>query len=103
MTRIALLQMTTGIDPQENARAIAQAVGDAHAGGAQMLFTPEMAGLLDRDRVRAAPSIVAEADNPVLGAVQQAARDTGIWVALGSLAVARDDGRWANRSFAGRA
>jgi predicted amidohydrolase len=23
----------------------------------------------------------------------------GIWVALGSLAVARDDGRWANRSF----
>jgi predicted amidohydrolase len=35
----------------------------------------------------------------VLAAVREAARAHGIWVALGSLAVARDDGRWANRSF----
>src|SRR5690606_19503585 len=28
-----------------------------------------------------------------------AAASAGIWVAIGSLAIARDDGRWANRSF----
>ena len=99
MSRIALLQMTSGIDPAANADTLARAVSDAAAGGAAMLFTPEMSGLLDRDRARAAPDIVPEAANPVLAAVSAAARESGIWVALGSLAVERADGRWANRSF----
>jgi predicted amidohydrolase len=58
-----------------------------------------MSGLLDRDRGRAAGKIVAEADNAVLAEVREAAAGAGLWVALGSLAVLRDDGRWANRSF----
>jgi len=99
VTRIALLQMTSGIDPEANARTIVEAVQAAGAGGAAMLFTPEMSGLLDRDRERAAPHVLAEADNPVLAAVRAAAIEYGLWVALGSLAVAREDGRWANRSF----
>jgi deaminated glutathione amidase len=97
--RIAVLQMTTGIDPAENAAVIVQAIGAAAMGGASMLFTPEMSGLLDRDKQRAAPHIVAENANPVLAAVREAAAAAGIWVTIGSLAVARDDGRWANRSF----
>ena len=98
-TRIALYQMTAGIDPTANAAAIGDAARQAKAGGAAMLFTPEMCGLLDRDRQRAAPHIVAEADNPVLAAARVAAADLGLWIALGSLAIAREDGRWANRSF----
>jgi deaminated glutathione amidase len=101
--RIAVLQMTSGIDPEANAAAIVEAVGAAARGGAAMLFTPEMSGLLDRDKKRAAPHIVAEDASPVLAAVREAAAAAGIWVALGSLAVARDDGRWANRSFVIRA
>ena len=97
--RLAVLQMTSGIDPAANAEAIVGAIGAAAMGGASMLFTPEMSGLLDRDRTRATPHIVAEADNPVLAAVRSAAADAGIWVAVGSLAVAREDGMWANRSF----
>ncbi|WP_305096121.1 carbon-nitrogen hydrolase family protein [Croceibacterium aestuarii] len=99
MTRVALLQMTSGIDPAANARALSSAVREAAEGGAQMLFTPEMSGLLDRDRARAAGSIVSEVENPSLAAVREAASKAGIWVALGSLAIAREDGRWANRSF----
>ena len=64
-----------------------------------MLFTPEMSGLLDRNRKRAAPHIVAEVDSPVLAAIREAAARHGLWIALGSLAVARDDGKWANRSL----
>lgn len=97
--RLAVLQMTSGIDPEENAAAMVAAVGAAAAGGAAMLFTPEMSGLLDRERGRATPNIVPEGVNPVLAAVRKAAADAGIWVAIGSLAVLRDDGRWANRSF----
>lgn len=99
MTRAALFQMTTGIDPAANAAAIVDAVGQAKAGGAAMLFTPEMSGLLDRDRARAASSIVRESDDRVLSAVRDAAAREGVWVALGSLAVEREDGRWANRAF----
>ncbi len=99
MTRVALLQTTTGIDPAANAAALVAGVEQAAKGGAAMLFTPEMSGLLDRDRERAAPNIVPENANPVLAAVREAAKAHGTWVAIGSLAVARGDGRWANRSF----
>ena len=99
MTRIAVLQMTSGIDPEANAAVLADAAEAAARGGAAMLFTPEMSGLVDRDRERAAPNVVGEADSPALTAVCGAAARHGIWIALGSLAVARDDGDWANRSL----
>ncbi len=91
--------MCSGIDPEANAAVIVAAVGAAAMGGASMLFTPEMSGLIDRDRARAAQAIVSEDRDPVLAAVRAAAADAGIWVALGSLAVLRDDGRWANRAL----
>ena len=65
--KIALLQMTSGVDPAVNARTLVDAIDAAAAAGAAMLFTPEMSGLLDRDRGRARRTIVAEADDPVLG------------------------------------
>jgi deaminated glutathione amidase len=99
MTRIAVLQMTAGIEPAANAATIVDAAEQAAAGGAEMLFTPEMSGLLDRDRARATPHIVPEDENPVLAAAQAAAQRHQLWIALGSLAVATDGGRWANRSL----
>ncbi|MFM5925288.1 MAG: carbon-nitrogen hydrolase family protein [Novosphingobium sp.] len=99
MSRIALLQMTSGIDPAANASTMVGAVGAAAMGGASMLFTPEMSGLIDRDRARASASVVPEEHSSVLAAVQEAAAGAGIWVAIGSLPVLRDDGRWANRAF----
>jgi deaminated glutathione amidase len=99
VTRIAVLQMTSGIDPDANAHTIVSAVEATAQDGAVMLFTPEMSGLLDRDRKRAAGQIVREDEDRVLAAVREAAARTGVWVALGSLAVMREDGRWANRGF----
>ena len=98
--RAAILQVTTGIDPEANAAALAAAVVDAAAGGADMLFTPEMSGLIDRDRRRASASISVEAEDAVLAAVRNAAAKAGIWVHLGSLALAGGaDGRFVNRGF----
>jgi deaminated glutathione amidase len=95
----ALLQMTGGIDPPGNAAIVADAIRDAAAGGAAMLFTPEMTNLIDRDRPRAASQVVEPAADPVLGAARSAARAHGIWVHLGSIAVRRPDGAFANRAF----
>lgn len=97
--KIAVLQMTAGIEPANNAATIVEAVERAAGEGAAMLFTPEMSGLLDRNRQRAAPHIVPEDANPVLSATRAAAKRHGLWIALGSLAVARTDGRWSNRSL----
>lgn len=99
MTRIALLQMTAGIDPGANAASIERAIAEAKADGAAMLFTPEMSGMLDRDRARAVQSIAGEAADPVLNRVRAAAAREGLWVALGSLALDNGDGSWANRSL----
>ena len=98
--RIALFQARTGLDPETNAAELAARVGAAAAGGAAMLFTPEMSGLLDRDRDRAAAHLRGEADDPVLAAVRAAARENGIWVHLGSLALlSGSGGRLVNRGF----
>lgn len=97
--KIAIVQTTTGIDPAANAAQLVSAIEEAGSAGAAMLFTPEMSGLLDRDRARAASNIYAEQDDPVLAAVADAASSAGIWINLGSLALRREDGRLANRGF----
>ena len=98
--KIAVLQMTSGIDVAANARSLATAVDRAAQAGAAMLFTPEMSGLLDADAKRASASIVLPYHDPVLSEVRAAAARTGIWVHLGSLAVRGEtDGQLANRSF----
>lgn len=99
MVRVALFQANSGIDPHDNAERLVNAVAEAKAQGAQMLFTPEMTGLLDRKRDRAAQAIRTEEEDAVLAAARQAAREQGIWLQLGSLALDRGDGRWVNRAF----
>jgi predicted amidohydrolase len=100
MTRIALFQACTGIDPEANARDLVAAVEEASAGGAEILFTPEMSGLLDRNRARAARRLRVESEDSVLASVREAAARAGIWVQLGSLAVLGGEGRRLfNRSF----
>ncbi|MFP5456224.1 MAG: carbon-nitrogen hydrolase family protein, partial [Alphaproteobacteria bacterium] len=64
--RAAVFQSRTGIDPDANAARLVAAMAEAKAGGADMLFTPEMSGLLDQDRKRAAPHLREEADDRVL-------------------------------------
>jgi predicted amidohydrolase len=99
MVRIALFQATTGIDPAANAERLVRAIEEASAGGAAMLFTPEMSGLLDRDSERAAHNVRLEENDEALAAAREAARGQGIWVHLGSLAVRTEGRQLANRSF----
>ena len=99
--KVALLQMTAGFDPAANAAVLTGAVHDAKAGGAAILFTPEMSNMLDRNRARAAQNIRSEADDSVLAAIQDAAARANIWVQLGSLAVKGEGAaeKWRNRAF----
>jgi predicted amidohydrolase len=99
MTLISLYQARTGIDPADNASKLVRAVEGAAEVGAAILFTPEMSGLLDRDRARASAHYRREDEDGVLAAVREAAARTGIWVHLGSLAVREEGELLANRGF----
>ncbi|AMO72167.1 carbon-nitrogen hydrolase family protein [Sphingorhabdus sp. M41] len=100
--KIALAQMCSGIDPEENARQFRSLAVEAASGGAAMIFTPEMTGLLDRNRLRAAEMIRTEEDDVLLSTARSQARKSRIWVHLGSLAIkaSGDSGeKWLNRSY----
>jgi deaminated glutathione amidase len=99
MTRIAIFQSRTGIDPAANARSLEQAIAEAAEEGAAMLFSPEMSGLIDRDSSRAAGNIQSEEEDVVLAACREAAAAKGLWLHIGSLAVRLDSGKVANRGF----
>ena len=99
MLRLGILQTNTGIDPAAEAVALANGIAALAAKGAQIIFTPEMSGLLDKDRRRARGNVRLEADDIVLAAVQAAARAHQVWVQLGSLALVLEGDLLANRSF----
>lgn len=99
MPTIAVLQMCSGIDPGRNFGTIRDAAFAARKGGAEMLFTPEMSLLLDRDRARAAEHIVPQDQSPFVPLLADCVRETGVTIALGSMAVAMPGGKNANRSM----
>lgn len=103
--RIALAQMTSGIDPAANARQLANAIEKVADDGASMVFAPEMSALVDRDRKRAAAHVTPESDNRFIETIREVAARAGIWVHAGSVPVADESGigrsrsLWRNRSL----
>lgn len=98
MTRIAVLQMTSGIAPEENFRAIQRAAEEAGERGAAILFTPEMSLLLDRDRKRGAKTITDGDYTQFPQRLSQVAKNTGVDIALGSMPVSFGE-KLANRAY----
>lgn len=96
--KIAVLQMCSGIDPEANLATIRDAAKRAAGEGAQVLFTPEMSLLIDRDRQRAGRWINADHVQGVLDELEMTAAKLRIDIALGSMPVRAWSGRWANRS-----
>ena len=95
----AIVQMTSGIDPDANLWAIDRAMGEAARHGAAMVFLPEMSLLLDRDRQRSAAHMTREADSPWPAALQDMARRHGLWLHTGSMPLLSDNGeKRVNRS-----
>ena len=99
MPKIALFQSRTGLDPDRNAQELVRAIGEAAEGSAEMLFTPEISGLVDRDAQRALTKIRSEEEDAVLQACRDACLSNGIWLHLGSLAVRCNSDKLANRGF----
>ncbi len=101
--KIALHQMTSGIDIQSNVNNMAIAIAIAAQNKAILYFAPEMSVYLDKNRDRAAQNIVSEDGNEAIALLQKAAKDNNIWVHIGSMAIVHEDQNiaapYANRSY----
>lgn len=99
--RAAILQMCSSDMPGENLETVRTALLDARAGGADILLTPEVTNCVSLNRAHQQSALHGQADDPSLAALCESARDHGIWLLIGSLALKTGDadGRFANRSF----
>ncbi|MBD8665248.1 MULTISPECIES: carbon-nitrogen hydrolase family protein [unclassified Rhizobium] len=97
--KVAAIQMCSGVDPVRNAADMARLVRDAAAHGATYIQTPEMTGMLQRDRKAAREVLRGEADDVIVSTARDLAKELGVFLHIGSTAIARDDGKIANRAF----
>lgn len=96
--RVAVAQMRTGVDPEANLAALHLVVEQSVAGGAQYVLTPEMSVLFAENREMLDARVLPFAENPIIANLAGLAKDKGIYLHIGSMAVALPDGRYANRS-----
>lgn len=97
--KVAALQMRSGTDPERNAAAFEALVREAAGQGATYVQSPEMTGALVRDRAALKAILKPEEDDVIARAGARLARELGIVVHVGSTAIARPDGKVANRGF----
>ncbi|MCX2699205.1 MULTISPECIES: carbon-nitrogen hydrolase family protein [Ochrobactrum] len=95
--RAAAVQMRSGTDVARNVEAMEKLVSDAAAKGAHYVQTPEMTGALMRDRAALFASLRDEKEDLVFKAASELAKKYGIYLHIGSTAIAAGDGKIANR------
>lgn len=97
--RVACVQMRTGTDVAANIAEASALIRQAAAGGAELIATPEMTTLLDRKPGAAWEKSTTEAADPGLAAFRALAKELGVTLLIGSIAIRADEGKCANRSF----
>ncbi|WP_336486080.1 carbon-nitrogen hydrolase family protein [Methylobacterium nigriterrae] len=94
----ACVQMRSGRDPLANRDAAVAGVREAARAGAHYVQTPEMTSLVERSRTALFEKVGPPEDDPTLAALRAVAREAGVMVQVGSLAVRSGD-KIANRAF----
>ena len=97
--RVAVVQMRSGTDPEANLAAIARDAAEARAGGASYVLTPEMSVLFAENRDMLQARTEPAEGNNAIARLSEIARQAGLYLHVGSLPIAREDGRFANRSM----
>ncbi|WP_121061142.1 carbon-nitrogen hydrolase family protein [Chachezhania antarctica] len=99
--KAALIQITASDDPAANLAVTQGFIADAAAEGAEFILTPEVTNCVSASRTRQKEVLRREEEDESLPAFRAQAKELGVWLLIGSLAVKTDDadGRFANRSF----
>ncbi len=96
--RAACVQMRSGLDRAKNTTDALSMITEAAGEGAAFIATPEMTNVVDRKGARLLASLPGEGGLAEIAAFSAAAKQHGVWLLIGSLAV-REGDKAANRSF----
>ena len=99
MLRVGLLTMCATRDVDENVADTVKLVGQAVAGGATYVQTPEFTTLMEMNSAKLFAATKPEENNPALARFQALAHDLKIWLHIGSMGVLVKPDKIANRSF----
>ncbi|HVV64928.1 MAG TPA: carbon-nitrogen hydrolase family protein [Rhizomicrobium sp.] len=97
--RVACVQMRSSDDVARNIRDASALVREAKAKGAEFIATPENTTLMAPDGGAKLDRSFPEDRDPALPAFMALARELGVWLLIGSLAIKISDAKTANRSF----
>ncbi|MCT7377479.1 carbon-nitrogen hydrolase family protein [Chelativorans salis] len=97
--RVAALQMRSGTDVEGNVAAFEALVREAAGQGAVYVQSPEMTGILVRDRATLIERIRPAAENLLVRRAGELARELSLFVHVGSTAIPLGGGKVANRAF----
>jgi predicted amidohydrolase len=97
--KAAMIQMRSGLAPAANIEAAVRMIGEAKSAGADYVQTPEMTNILAARREQLFAAIVEEQSDAALAALRELARQLGIYIHIGSLAIRISSERAANRGF----
>jgi predicted amidohydrolase len=97
--RVGLVQMCTGRDVETNLLDASSLIREAARQGAQYVQTPEITTLMEMDRARLFAAVRPQEGNPAIAHFAALARELGIWLHVGSMAILVGNGKIANRSF----
>jgi predicted amidohydrolase len=97
--RVGLVQKCAGPTDDRNIGAATELIRAAAPGRAPYVETAEMTNILELDRERLLAAIKPEADDPGVTQFRFLARELGIWLHVGSLALVGERGRPVNRSL----
>ncbi len=99
--RVALIQLNSNDNPTENLVVTENLVRKAVALGAEFVLTPEVTNVVSTSRSHQRIVLQLEQDDPTLSCMLKLAKEFGVLLLIGSLAIKTDapDARFANRSF----
>jgi len=97
--KAACVQLRSTDDVDENIRAASALIREARAMGADFIATPENTTLMAPDGGAKIEKTFTEETDPALPAFRALAKELGIHLLIGSLAIKVSDKKTANRSF----
>jgi predicted amidohydrolase len=97
--KAACVQLRSGEDVAENIRDAEKLIRAAAKDGAQFIATPENTSLMATDGGAKLAQSCDEAHDPALPVFAGLAKELGVWLLAGSLAIKVNDRKTANRSF----
>jgi predicted amidohydrolase len=97
--RAALVQLRSGREIGPNLAIAEELIRSAAANGAQFIQTPENTALMELGTERLFARIRSEAETEALPLFGRLAKELGIWLHIGSLAIRVGEAKAANRAF----